>query len=297
MTVDAWIAVIMGFVALGVFSFKINKLEKSEERFKHMVAGFPRPPAYTLDRKRTDHLFTFSLYMMGLFVIPIYAMLTIAGSSRWLAVVFAVIGCSFCLIKALKMFGQLTRVGKGIQAEMLVGMSLESGLDSRFTILHDFQLGDDYNHGSNIDHLVISPKGIYIIETKYKSCSSDDEPMLRYDREFITDPSGYKSDVHIKQIKGLIDQFKGYCKREFGISELPVKIQGFIVYAGWGVDFGGAKYKSIDEYNIRVNAPEPMLKAMMTVADKQRRWDDARTQDELVRHLQKRNMIKVNKKK
>ena len=95
----------------------------------------------------------------------------------------------------------------------------------------------------------------------------------------------------------MIDQFRGYCKREFGIVDIPVKVEGFIVYAGWAVDFSGVKFNKADEYNIRVNAPDPMLKAMKTVAGQQRYWDDERSQDELVRHLKKRNMVKVNKKK
>ena len=289
--------IIAGFIALvPTFLFIIliiNRKEKSESRFKRMVSEYNKPPAYSLDAKKTDLMFNLFLKMSGLIALPLMLISLLGSLSLPLAVISSILATASCFYFAKKDVDQVYRLKKGIRAELLVGMSLESGLDSRFTILHDFQLGSDYSHGSNIDHLVIGPRCIYIVETKYKSCPLGKDSQLKFDGEFVTAPDGYKSDQHIKQVQGLIKQFKDYCKREFDITEIPVNIDAFIVYPGWCVDFSNAKYNSSAASNIKVNAHEQMIKAMKTVAGRERSWANTTTQDELVRHLTKKNKVKI----
>ncbi|MGJ8661240.1 MAG: nuclease-related domain-containing protein [Bacteroidota bacterium] len=288
------IAIFIALISVFLFfTLIINRKERSERRFKRMVSEYNKPPAYSLDEQKTNLMFDLLLKMFGLLIIPLLFMTLLGEMSLPLAVILSFLASGACFYFAAKNVNQIYRLKKGIRAELLVGMRLESGLDSRFTVLHDFQLGDDYNHGSNIDHLVIGPRCIYIIETKYKSCSIDKDSKLQFDGEFVTNPDGCKSNEHIKQVQGLIKQFKDYCKREFDITEIPVNIDAFLVYPGWNVDFRKALHQASATSNIKVNAPELMLKAMMKVAGRERSWVDAVAQDELVRHLTKKNKVKM----
>lgn len=288
--IACFITAISGFLFVTLI---INKKEKSESRFKRVVSEYNKPPAYSLEEKKNNLMFDLILKMCGLMISPLLLMILIGGVSLPLAVIISILVTVAFFYFTKKDVDQVYRFKKGIRAEMLVGMSLESGLDSRFTILHDFQLGGKYNHGSNIDHLVIGPRCIYIVETKYKSCPLGKDFQLKYDGEFITDPNGYKSHQHIKQVQGLIKQFKDYCKREFDIINIPVNIEAFIVYPGWNIDFREALNNSLVSSDIKVNAPELMLIAMMNSAGEQGGWLNSTAQDELKRHLTKRNTVKV----
>jgi hypothetical protein len=50
----------------------------------------------------------------------------------------------------------------GLEAENLVTQSLQ-GLDSNYSLINDIKLPDSYG---NIDHIVLGPNGIFVIETK-----------------------------------------------------------------------------------------------------------------------------------
>ncbi len=270
----------------------VKRKEQSEERFKRMVTDYNKPPAHSLGETKNHLSMDLFVKTLGFALSPLIILIPV---SMIITIPVTIIVSSIFMFLASKDIDHIFRLRKGIRAEMLVGMSLERGLTKDYTVLHDFQLGDQYNNGSNIDHLIISPQAIYIVETKYKSCPSGKEAMLKYDRNFITDPSGYKSDDHIKQVQGIIKQFKDYCKREFDIKELPLPVEGFIIYPGWRVDFSSAIHNSRnkDLPNIRVCAPGPMLTAMQTIVSRPAHETKSASHDELVRHLTKRNKVKV----
>ena len=64
---------------------------------------------------------------------------------------------------ALKAAARYTRYKKGLAGEQAVSQAL-MGLDDSYYIVHDAPIG-----GANIDHIVIGPNGIFVLETKHFS--------------------------------------------------------------------------------------------------------------------------------
>jgi hypothetical protein len=71
-------------------------------------------------------------------------------------------------ITAVRVFADLRRVRNirlGLRGEQAVAEALQEVADCGYRVFHDFPGGDDWN----IDHIVVGPMGIFLIETKARS--------------------------------------------------------------------------------------------------------------------------------
>ncbi|RMG79253.1 MAG: NERD domain-containing protein [Chloroflexi bacterium] len=67
---------------------------------------------------------------------------------------------------AVSLIHALFRVAKGAIGERMVTRALEKNLDYRAVVLNDVTLRTGDNGTTQIDHIVVAPHGIYVIETK-----------------------------------------------------------------------------------------------------------------------------------
>ena len=86
----------------------------------------------------------------------------------------------FCGYKIYKHIIRLKNLKLGRSGERVVGQYLESLRESGGIVYHDI-LGDSFN----VDHVVISPKGIYVIETKTYSKPARGKATINYDGQRI----------------------------------------------------------------------------------------------------------------
>lgn len=78
--------------------------------------------------------------------------------------------CVFCGYRVYKHVKKFNALKLGRSGERAVGQYLENFRESGSHIYHDI-LGDSFN----VDHVVISPKGIFVVETKtYSSLGFSD---------------------------------------------------------------------------------------------------------------------------
>lgn len=67
----------------------------------------------------------------------------------------------YCVYKFVRVYPQLDRLKQGIKGERYTGQVLEELRANGYRVFHDV-IGDNFN----IDHVLIGPSGIYIVETK-----------------------------------------------------------------------------------------------------------------------------------
>lgn len=120
---------------------------------------------------------------------------------------------------------------RGIQAEKTVGQYLEQFRVQGYQIFHDIP-GESGGKKFNLDHVIVGPKGIFTIETKYARKPEKGETRIQYDGQQIS-INGFKPDrdpvVQAKaQTNWLYERLKQSTGKSFFIK--PV-----VVYPGWFV--------------------------------------------------------------
>lgn len=132
-----------------------------------------RGPGHTL-REELDELQTdvmgdlFALMVMPLMALTLlFAFAALRGGIdkvmhlAWLTAIAAVGYVAFSIRKLLKLAEKADRLKAGYDAECAVGEQLNHLMRQSAQVFHDVP-GD----GFNIDHVVVSPRGVYAVETK-----------------------------------------------------------------------------------------------------------------------------------
>jgi len=139
----------------------------------------------------------------------------------------------FCGYKIYKHIKKLKGLKLGRTGERVVGQYLETLRESGAQVYHDI-LGDKFN----VDHVVISNKGIFVVETKTYSKPAKGNAVIKYDGErVLINGRESKTDV-ITQAKAAASYIKKILKDSTGkeFETFPV-----VLFPGWFVEGAGNK--------------------------------------------------------
>jgi hypothetical protein len=176
--------------------------------------------------------------LLGYFLsMALVAALAITEWYRWyfdipprplLATMVAVLVVGCFLAKAIKIRTQLQALKLGRDGEKEVGEFLEHLRRDGCIVFHDI-VGDNFN----LDHVILSTKGIYAVETKTYSKPMGGEAKVHYDGDHLhIDGLGSKDEILLQNkaesmwLKGILRESTG---REYSIK--PV-----VVFPGWYVE-------------------------------------------------------------
>jgi len=152
----------------------------------------------------------------------------------------AVLYCSF---QVYRHFRRLKTLKLGRDGERAVGQYLELLREQGCRIFHDI-IGASFN----IDHVIISKKGIFVIETKTysKPIREKPQPVICYDGgKILIDGHESKSDI-LTQVKASSSWLKEVIKESTG---KVFDITPVIVFPGWFVEGPGNKKEKIQVLN------------------------------------------------
>ena len=113
-----------------------------------------------------------------------------------LITVLAVVISLFFVYKIRKNLKKIKAIQLGRDGERIIGQYLETLREKGHRIFHDI-LGDDFN----IDHVIISRKGIFLVETKTYSKPQKGEANILFDGEKLSISSVGVRDREIVQVK------------------------------------------------------------------------------------------------
>ena len=130
-------------------------------------------------------------------------------------------------VKIWRIRKQLPRYRLGKLGEREVGQILNKLTAQGYTILHDVWAGK-----FNVDHVVISPRGIYAIETKTRSKPDRGETTITFDGKAIK-LTGHPPDVEpVLEAKN----HAGWLRKILGdkiSTGKPFMVKPVVVYPGW----------------------------------------------------------------
>jgi Nuclease-related domain len=140
----------------------------------------------------------------------------------------AIAATIFSAFKIIKFRTKVKNMRLGLDGEKAVGQELEKLRTQGCMVYHDI-VGDNFN----IDHVVVSDKGIFLIETKTYSKPNLVNPKVRYEKGSLTiDGLGDMSKI-ITQVKASSTWLKRTLEESTGKTFL---IKPVILFPGWYVE-------------------------------------------------------------
>ena len=163
-----WIAIVVfGLPYLGLFLWMSWVWRKRKKTMKFPLGDVPRPAGYSL-QKRIDYLAEklFMCVMWFVFSSFIGGFLFVKALALWWAVAITapIVGCLF--VRLRKTLFEYSNCNAGLIGEQAVGAVLNSLSSETVRVFHDFPIKEQGKKPWNIDHVVVSHDGVFVIETK-----------------------------------------------------------------------------------------------------------------------------------
>ena len=177
-----------------------------------------RNPGQSLDRYLLDVVFDESIIyiltgsLVCLFAVSNWAYyFTEKVPNPWVMTLIAVAVVAYCLYKIKKALKKITKLKQGRDGERAVGQYLESLREQGVKVFHDLP-GDNFN----LDHVLVAPSGVYIIETKNYSKPDKGEARIIYTGDTLIHHNGFKDDKPLIQVKAGANWLKQLIKESTG---------------------------------------------------------------------------------
>lgn len=143
------------------------------------------------------------------------------------AIALAVLAVLWAAYKLPRAFARARRIRQGRDGERWVALFLENLRPLDFHVYHDIPLDD-----SNIDHVLIGPRGVYTIETKTVSKPERGECRITIKNDAVMINGAALKGDPLVQAKAQANWLRNYF-RETGFK---VPVQPVVLFPGWFVE-------------------------------------------------------------
>ena len=272
MSIGIFIAIILAIAGTTAVLVAIHLWrERGRGLFSPFTEDMLRPPGYSLRKKVDDLWIDFYAYFTAIIIIVVFWINSLLNSkSIWAALLSStvyVIALIFLFRRSLKLLRVLQRNLLGLSGEEYVGQELNRLMLKGARVFHDFDY--EYKYG-NIDHLIVAPGRIIVVETKayrkpQKHSGADsalanveyDGSSLKFPRFTSKQPVDQASS-HAKHISSLVRE---QCDVDFPVTAV-VCLPGWFVQPSpsqqpYSVKVINPKGKGIEYFNPMVNSENP----------------------------------------
>jgi hypothetical protein len=236
------IGVIVLPIFLGALVLAVAK-KKDEKRINPLTKSLRRPPGGHLSRQLVGLYFDLAA-ILGLLALPIalsaaiylfqshvlhkpdtVIRLTMSG-------LFAIAILFFSIRKLIHIRNHIQVLRLGYECELAVGQELDQLMRVGFQVFHDIP-ADNFN----IDHLVVGPSGVIVVETKGRSKTRGTagpekaDYNVKYQNGVLKFP-GWQETAPIEQAKLNAQWVSKWLSNATGFT---VKAKGIVVLPGWYV--------------------------------------------------------------
>ena len=205
-----------------------------------------RTPGQSLDEELNtvliDEVIPYITYPILLVVLAIWSWLywlkVIEPANPLVVTAIAIASSVYSFAKLLKIKRKMSSLKLGRDGERAVGQMLEQFRKLEYKVFHDL-ITDDFN----LDHVVVSPKGVFSIETKTRSKPNRGECKIVYDKRGLSINGGAPVTEAIIQAKAQKKWLERMIKRRTGFS---ISVTPVVVFPGWYVeDRGGRAFHGV----------------------------------------------------
>lgn len=251
-----------GAIFVLVHLFKFSK----KGRRNPLTSQLLRSPGESLRSQIEDLSIDVNSYLTVLFFLPfvifaIYLSQIYFGGAReslFSIAIYSIAAVSvigFCLIKIWRLLKKRHDYRLGLDCEMAVGQELNQLMLEGYRVFHDFPV-EELNKKFNIDHIVVSPKGVFAIETKGRAKPDKNlgvaEATVVYDGQSLKFPGWIGKDP-IEQARGNADWLSKWLGKAVGEA---VQVYPVLALPGWYVERQGTG----DVYVFNPKNPHPFFR-------------------------------------
>ena len=151
-----------------------------------------------------------------------------ANPSPVLYTTFAVAFSVYGLIRGYFLYRKVERLKLGLRGEETVGEYFNRLVAKGYRVFHDIP-----GEKGNIDHVIISTRGAFTVETKTRSKPAKGDAIVTFDGETLSFNNARSDDAAIRQAKAQAGQLKRILKEETGND---YSVQPVVVVPGWFVE-------------------------------------------------------------
>lgn len=182
-----------------LYFFKLRKKGRKSPLTRELLRSPGESLRIEIENLNLDIVF----YLMALFIFPIIIFATYLsqiyfGAARENSVIIGIyffaslafIG--FYSVKLWRLLKDRNNYRLGLDCELAVGEELNQLMLKGCRVFHDFPV-EEFNKKFNIDHIVVSPKGVFAVETKGRAKPTNEETVV-YDGKVLKFPGWTESE-------------------------------------------------------------------------------------------------------
>ncbi len=273
-----YISIVFCFLPVAYMVFSRKKRDKKYR--KTLRKDIERLPGTSLQRKIENQDMDI---LFNVFATPFLFSIILMGFNKTNQYVYVFLGiiASFFIVNSIRIIRKRDNFLFGFECEVVVGQDLKELEKWGYYVLHDFQ-GRNYN----IDHIIIGPSGLYVVETKgrRKLRKKDNSHKVYYNGERLRFPT-HEETKPIEQVKAHANSLGKWVFENTG---KKYNVQCIMAFPGW-------------HYYIEKQIPStaPMIfsgrnttwiRERKTILNEQQIW-------ELYRFIRKRCLINIEEEK
>lgn len=252
--------IIASFVIFLLF-LKVYQLSRRGRRTP-LTRELLRSPGESLRNQIEDLSIDFDSYLMMLFISPliIYSSFLSQKESNTnisvlLLAIVSLVFFTFFIYKLWRLLKQRANLRLGLDCEMAVGQELNQLMLEGYRVYHDFPV-EEFNKKFNIDHIVVSPKGVFAIETKgrakFNKSLSNTEAKVIYDGQTLKFPNWTET----KPLEQALQNANWLSKWLSSSVGEKVDVYPVVALPGWWVEREGTG----DVYVFNPRNPQPFFR-------------------------------------
>jgi hypothetical protein len=241
----AYLAVVPGIPTAALCGWIWIFVNKRDKHFRRPFEEMPRPAGWSLQNRMTDLMDRAMMQLMAAFIVGGFACAFSISATRspLVYILPGLIACSvFCWRSAVYLKNYANH-RLGFLGEQVVGQILDRLSSDSLRVFHDLEIREPGKSPWNIDHVVLTPAGVFSIETKCRRKPRATAPdgqqghKLIFDGHQIIFPHPMQPDRHgLDQAE---DNAKWLAGKLTALNGSPIPVTPLLVFPGWWVDRTG----------------------------------------------------------
>jgi hypothetical protein len=215
---------------------------RTEERYRRPFDDMPRPAGWSLQNRTIDLMDQVLINMMGGIMVGVISFVA-APSAKGNSTVMLIAGfaaCSFMLFRSARLLIRARNHRLGFLGEQVVGQILDRLSSDSIRIFHDLEVREPGRKPWNIDHVAVTPAGVFAIETKTRRKPRGDAPdgqqghKVIFDGQQLRFPAPMSADRHgLDQTQRNADWLSG---KLTALNGCAIHVTPVLVLPGWWVE-------------------------------------------------------------
>lgn len=239
------------------FLWPVLWAKKRNKRSRRPFNDMPRPAGWSLQERTQDLLL--AAMLEGILLITLGLFIGLSGhleNPSPVIIAFATAGSLFFGVRLRNKLIAFANHSLGLQGEQLVGSVLDRLSSESIHVFHDIEIKLPGKRTWNIDHVALTPAGLFVFETKARrkprllgSAARGTEHKVAFNGNELLFPNALKDRQSLRQVRRNADWLAIKLSQANATS---VPVSPAIVIPGWWIDrIGRGQVCALNEKQIK----------------------------------------------